>query len=99
MHLRIIGIERIPLLQVYFSHVISKQGSMFEDICCRQDAQFCSICSTSGLIYYGLQTVMWRAETMRDFFLLILLFTMKFLRIFSECIYGEFSARDYWVLA
>ena len=41
---------------------------MFEDICCRQDAQFCSICSTSGLIYYGLQTAMWRAETMRDFF-------------------------------
>ena len=72
---------------------------MFEDICCRQDAQFYSICSTSGLICCGLQTVMWRPETMGEFFLLILLFTIKFLRIFSQCIYGEFSARNYCVLA
>ena len=46
-------IERIPLLQVYFSHFIAKQGTIFKDICFKQGTQFCSACSSSGLIYYG----------------------------------------------
>ena len=36
------AIERIPLLQVYFSHFIAKQGTIFKDICFKQGAQFCS---------------------------------------------------------
>ena len=47
------AIERIPLLQVYFSHFIVKQGTVFKDICFKQGTQFCSACSSSGLIYYG----------------------------------------------
>ena len=31
MHLPIIWIEIIPLLQVYFSHFIAKQGAIFKD--------------------------------------------------------------------
>ena len=53
MHLPIILIERIHLLQVYFSHFIAKQGTLFKDICFKQVTQFCSACSSSGLIYYG----------------------------------------------
>ena len=36
MHLPIIWIEIIPLLQVYFSHFIAKQGTIFKDICFKQ---------------------------------------------------------------
>ena len=53
MHLPIIWIERIPLLQLYFSHFIIKQGIIFWYICFKQGTQFCSACSSSGLIYYG----------------------------------------------
>ena len=53
MHFRIIWIERIPLLQVYFSYFIAKQGRIFKDICIKESSQFCSACSSSGLIYYG----------------------------------------------
>ena len=47
------AIERIPLLQVYFSHFIAKQGTIFKDICFKQGTQFSSARSSSGLIYYG----------------------------------------------
>ena len=33
MHFLIIWIERIPLLQVYFSHFIPNQDTIFKDIC------------------------------------------------------------------
>ena len=52
MHLPIIWIERIPLLQVYFSHFIAKQGTVFKDIYFKQSTQFFSTCSSSGLIYF-----------------------------------------------
>ena len=42
----------MPLLQVCFSHFIAKHGSIFKDICFKQGTQFCSACSSSGLIYY-----------------------------------------------
>ena len=51
MHLPIIRIERIPLLQVYFSHFIAKQGTIFKDICFKQGTQFGSACPSIGLIY------------------------------------------------
>ena len=53
---------------------------MFKDICYRQGAQYCPICSPSGRIYYGLQTGY--LEDKKQSFLSMLLFTMKFLRIF-----------------
>ena len=53
MHLPIIWIERIPLLQVYFSHFIAKQGTIFKDTCIKQGTQFCSLCSFIGLIYWS----------------------------------------------
>ena len=53
MHLPIFLIERIPLLQVYFGNLIAKQGTIFKDICIKEGTQFCSPCSSSGLIYYG----------------------------------------------
>ena len=37
MNLPIIWIERIPLLQLYFSHVIAKQGTVFKDIYFKQE--------------------------------------------------------------
>ena len=42
MHLAIIWIEKIPLLQVYFSHFIAKPGTIFKDICIREGTSFCS---------------------------------------------------------
>ena len=53
MHLSIISIKKIPLLQIYFSHVIAKQSTTFKDICFKQGTQFCSACSSIGLIYCG----------------------------------------------
>ena len=43
----------MPLWRVYFSHFTTKQGTIVKDICYRLGAQFCSVCSPSGLIYYG----------------------------------------------
>ena len=53
MNLLIHRIERIPSLQVSFSHFIAKQDTIFKDIYFKQSTQFCSVCSSSGLIYYG----------------------------------------------
>ena len=63
MHLPIIRIERIPLLQVYFSHFIAKQGTIFKDICFKQGTQFCSACSSNCLIYYGPANWSFRRQT------------------------------------
>ena len=38
---------------MYFRHFIVKQGIIFEDVCYRQLAQFCSVCPPSGPSYYG----------------------------------------------
>ena len=44
MHFPIIWIERILLLQVYFSsHFIAKQGTIFNDICFKQGTLFYSL--------------------------------------------------------
>ena len=45
--------QRIPLLQVHFSHFIAKPDSIFIDIFFKQGTPFCSACSSIGLIYYG----------------------------------------------
>ena len=62
MHLPIIWIERASLLQVYFSHFILKQSTIFKDICFKLGTQFCSVCSSSGLIYYGLANWSFRKQ-------------------------------------
>ena len=49
----IIWTERTPLLRVYFSHFIVKQGTVVKDICYRLVAQFLfCLFSKSGLVYY-----------------------------------------------
>ena len=37
---------------MHFGHFIAKQDTIFKDICFKQVTQFCSACSSIGLIYY-----------------------------------------------
>ena len=66
---------------MYFSYFIAKQGTIFKDICIKEDTQFCSAYSSSGLIYHVLQT-----GHLEDRYharvILSLLYTMKFFCIF-----------------
>ena len=71
MHFLIIWIERIPLLQVYFSHFIPKQDTIFKDICFEQGTPFCSACSSIGLIYYGPANLSFRRQiTCANYFII-----------------------------
>ena len=73
MHLPIILIEIIPLLQVYFSQFIAKQDSIFIHICFMHGIQFCSACSSIGLIYYGTANWSFRRQIpcVNDFIIII----------------------------
>ena len=90
MHLPIILIERIHLLQVYFSHFIAKQGTLFKDICFKQVTQFCSACSSSGLIYYGPTKWAFRRQIPYVSYFALLL-TMKFFRIIFRISFSKRS--------
>ena len=68
MHLPIIWIERISLLQVYLNQFIAKQYTIFEDTCFKQGTQFCSACSSGGLIYYGPANWLFRRHIVRELF-------------------------------
>ena len=68
MHLPIIWIERISLLQVYLNQFIAKQCTIFEDTCFKQGTQFCSACSSGGLIYYGPANWLFRRHIVRELF-------------------------------
>ena len=86
MYLPIIWMEKIPLLQVYLSHFIAKQDSIFIDICFKQGTQFCSACSSIGLIYYGTGRL---EDIYHTLIILLLLFTMKFFCIFFRTIFPK----------
>ena len=89
-HLLIIWIERIPLLQVYFSHVIVKQDAIFKDICFKQSTQFCSAWSIIGLIYCG--PANWsfgRQIPCSNYFIIISIYYQVFLYFFSESIFPK----------
>ena len=80
MHLPIIWMEKIPLLQVYFSHFIAKQDSIFTDICFKQGTQFCSACSSIGLIYYGpANSSLTRQIPCSNYFIIIIIYHEVFI--------------------
>ena len=72
---------KISLLQVYFGYFTVKQGTIFKDICIKEGTQFCSACSSSGLIYYAPANWSFRRQIPRANYLL-LLYTMKLFYIF-----------------
>ena len=88
MYLPIIWMEKIPLLQVYLSHFIAKQDSIFIDICFKQGTQFCSACSSIGLIYYGPANWSFRRHICANYFIIII-YNKAFLYFFSESIFPK----------
>ena len=88
MHLLIIWIERMPLLQVYFSHLIVKLDSIFIDICFKQSTQLCSACSSIGLIYYEPANWSFRRQTPGVNYFVIIYYEV-FLYFFSESIFPK----------
>ena len=62
MHLTITWIEGIPFLRVYLTTFIAKQGTIFKDIRYKQNAQYCSICSSNDLICY----LLWQTSHLED---------------------------------
>ena len=92
MHLPIIWIERVLLLQVFLSLFIAKQDTVFRDICFKQGTQFCSACSSIGLIYYGLANLLFRKQIpCANYFIII--YYEAFLYFFSE---SNFSKKQYY---
>ena len=85
----IIWIERIPLLQVYFSYFIAKQGTIFKDICIKEVTQFCSACSSSGLIYHGPANWSFRRRIPRAGYFIIIIYYEVFLYFFTESIFPK----------
>ena len=89
MHFPIIWIERIPLLQVYFSHVIVKQGAIFEDICFKV-LNF--VLLVPPLVWFTMDLQTGHLEGRYHAQILLLLFTMEFFIFFSESIFPK----NYW---
>ena len=92
MYLPIIWMEKIPLLQVYLSHFIAKQDSIFIDICFKQGTQFCSACSSIGLIYYGPANWSFRRHIPYANYFIIIIYYEVFLYFFPN----NFSKKVYF---
>ena len=95
IYLSIIWTERISLLQVYFGYFTVKQGTIFKDICIKEGTQFCSACSSSGLIYYAPANWSFRRQIPRANHLL-LLYTMKLFYIFFWINFSIFVFFAFW---
>ena len=65
---------------MYFIYFISKQGTIFKDICYKQGSQFCSVCIDCR----PAKTDHLEDRDHARIILLLLLFIMKFFHIFSE---------------
>ena len=96
MHFRIIWIERIPLLQVYFSYFIAKQGRIFKDICIKESTQFCSACSSSGLIYYGPVSSSFRRKRPCANYFIIIIYYEVFLHFFLNQFFQKIVFFAFW---
>ena len=83
MHLSIILIKRTLLLQVYFRHFIAKQGTVLKDICFKQGTQFCSACSSSGLICYEPANCSFRRQRPCVNYFIIIIYYEVFLYFFQ----------------
>ena len=71
---------------MYLSHFIAKLGTIF-NIYFKQGTQFCSACSSSGLIYHTMDLEIGHLEERYHAqIILLLLFTMKIFVLFSESI-------------
>ena len=89
MHLPITWIERIPLLQIYFSYFIVKQGTIFNYICFKQGTQICSACSSIGLIHYGPANWSFKRQIICANYFIIIIYYEVFFVFFSDSIFPE----------
>ena len=71
-------------MQVYFSPFIANQGTIFKDICFKQGTQFCSACSSSGLIYYGPANWSFRRQRPWTNYFIIIIYYEVFLYVFPN---------------
>ena len=82
-------------MRVYFSHFISKQGTIVKDNCYRQDAQSCSVCSPSGLIYYGHANWSYRRQRPCANFLIIIMCYEAFSYFFLNKLIVNFQQENF----
>ena len=77
-----------PLLQVCFSHIFAKQGTIFKDIWFKRGTQFCSACSSSGLIYYEPANWSFRRQIpCANYFIIIIIYYEVFLYFFPNPVF------------
>ena len=70
-------------IESVFEPFSAKQDTVFRDICFKQGTQFCSACSSIGLIYYGLANLLFRKQIpCANYFIII--YYEAFLYFFSE---------------
>ena len=97
MHLPIIWIERIPLLQVHFGHFIAKQDTIFKDICFKQVTQFCSACTSIGLIYYEPENWSFRRQIpYANYFIIIIYYEVFFFFFFLNQFFQKIVFFAFW---
>ena len=84
MDLPIIWIERIPLFRLYFSHLITKQGTKIKDICYRLGA---FVLFAPPVIWFTTDMQIGHLEDISNArFFLLLQCTMKFFVFFPKYI-------------
>ena len=77
MHLPIIWIGGILLLQVYFSHFIAKQGTIFRDTCLSEVLNF--VLLVPSVVWFTMDPLTGHLEDRYHAqIILLLLFNMKF---------------------
>ena len=86
MDLLIIWLERIPLLQLYFSHCIAQQGTIFNNIYFKQGTQLCSASFYDGPANWSLT----RQIPCTNYFIMIIYYK-DFLYFFSKSIFTTTS--------
>ena len=80
---------------MYFRHFIAKHDTIFKDICFKQGTQFCSACSSIGLICYWPAKWLFRGQILFYYYariILLLLFSTKFYRnqFFQKIVFFSF---------
>ena len=87
MHLPIIWIEIIPLLQVYFSYFIEKQGTIFKIFVLGKVPNVVLLVPPVVWFTMDLKTAHLEDRYHARIIVLLLLYTMKFYVLFSESIF------------
>ena len=86
MDLLIIWLERIPLLQLYFSHCIAQQGTIFNNIYFKQGTQLCSASFYDGPTNWSLT----RQIPCTNYFIMIIYYEDFFYFFFEIYFYNNF---------